>query len=100
MGDHMETPSAYGRMNLAVGAAQVVAWALLLSTLHAPIALGFKAMALVAFCLMMQGVFSLMHECFHRHGSPSPRMNYALGVAMSTIFGTAYTLYRVNHVGH
>src|SRR5688572_24542077 len=49
---------------------------------------------------MMQGVFSLMHECFHGHGHPSSRLNRALGVALATIFGTAYTLYRVNHAGH
>ena len=96
----MDKRSTYGRINLCVGIAQVAGWAAMLSALHLPIHLGWQALVLLTFCLMMQGVFSLMHECFHGLGHPSPRMNYALGVAASTIFGTAYTLYRVNHEGH
>jgi fatty acid desaturase len=100
MGDQLDKREAYGRMNVCVGVAQIAAWATLITALHLPIHLGWKAMLLVTFCLMMQGVFSLMHECFHGLGSPSPGVNRALGVAASTIFGTAYTLYRVNHEGH
>jgi fatty acid desaturase len=96
----LDTRATYGRINLCVGIAQIVGWAVLLSALHLPIHLGWKALALLIFCLMMQGVFSLMHECFHGLGHPSPAWNRVLGVAASTIFGTAYTLYRVNHEGH
>jgi fatty acid desaturase len=100
MGDHMQSRRAYGRMNLAVGTAQIVAWAGLLGAMHAPIGWPWRLLALITFCFMMQGVFSLMHECFHGHGHPDPRVNRLLGLALSTIFGTAYTLYRVNHEGH
>jgi fatty acid desaturase len=54
----------------------------------------------VVFCLVMQGVFSLMHDCFHGHGHPDPTANRLLGVALAAIFGTAFTLHRVNHGGH
>jgi fatty acid desaturase len=87
-------------MNLCVGAAQILGWAALLTALHLPLSLGWKALVLVTFCLMMQGVFSLMHECFHGLGHPSAKVNHVLGVAAATIFGTSYTLYRVNHEGH
>ena len=96
----MDTRRTYGRMNIGVCMAQIAGWAALISALHLPIHLGWKALVLITFCLMMQGVFSLMHECFHGLGHSSPAMNRVLGVAASTLFGTAYTLYRVNHEGH
>lgn len=92
--------AAYGRINLMVGAAQLVAWAALISALHLPGSLGWKIPLAVFFCIMMQGVFSLMHECFHNQGHPSPALNQALGALMGAIFGTCYTLFRVNHEGH
>src|SRR4051794_4018041 len=100
MGDQLDTRKAYGRMNVCVGVAQIAGWATMITLLHLPVHIGWKAIVLVLFCLMMQGVFSLMHECFHGLGHPAPAVNQALGVAASTIFGTAYTLYRVNHEGH
>src|SRR5689334_24546573 len=90
----------YGNMNLFVGAAQVTAWALLITALHAPGSLWWKIPVALVFCLMMQGVFSLMHECFHNQGHPSRTLNGALGAVSGAIFGTAYTLFRVNHEGH
>ncbi|MGZ5093010.1 MAG: fatty acid desaturase family protein [Burkholderiales bacterium] len=90
----------YGNANLLVGAAQLAAWALLITALHAPGSLWWKIPLAVLFCLMMQGVFSLMHECFHNQGHPSAMLNDALGALCGSIFGTAYTLFRVNHEGH
>jgi fatty acid desaturase len=92
--------TAHGRVNLIIGAAQIVGWASLITLLHGPGALWWKIPVLIVFCLMMQGVFSMMHECFHQHGHPSRRVNRLLGIASSTIFGTSYTLIRVNHEGH
>jgi fatty acid desaturase len=100
MGDQVDTRKTYGSMNLCVAVAQVAGWAALISALHLPIHAAWKVLALITFCLMMQGVFSLMHECFHGLGHPRPALNRAIGIAASTIFGTAYTLYRVNHEGH
>ena len=87
MGDQLDKRETYGRMNVCVGVAQIAAWAALVTALHLPMHLAWKALLLVIFCLMMQGVFSLMHECFHGLGSPSPGVNRVLGVAASTIFG-------------
>jgi fatty acid desaturase len=87
-------------MNLLICGAQILAWATLISVLHAPGSLAWKIPVALLFCLMMQGVFSLMHECFHGHGHPSATVNRLIGIATGTMFGTAYTLFRVNHEGH
>lgn len=41
-----------------------------------------------------------MHECFHNRGHRNPTMNWLLGFSASTIFGTAYSLFAINHYGH
>jgi fatty acid desaturase len=48
----------------------------------------------------MQGVFSFMHECFHHHAHPNKYVNYMEGLVSSTIFGTSFTLFKINHLGH
>ncbi len=87
-------------MNVAVLVAQFVAWASglwLLSRLENPFA---AAVLVVVFCLMMQGVFSMMHECFHGHAHRNRRVNYLMCWLATTIFGASATLIRVNHLGH
>lgn len=81
-------------------AAQLITWWALLSLLHEDISNWLKALLVVFFCLMMQGVFSFMHEAFHGHAHPDKRTNRLLGIVSSTIFGTSYTLFRINHIGH
>ena len=88
------------RQNLAVLAAQVFACGALIQLLHADVAAIWKLPVLVLFCLVMQGVFSMMHECFHRNGHSSPGINWAMGAVAATLFGASYTLIRVNHEGH
>jgi fatty acid desaturase len=88
------------RQNIAVLAAQLVGWGVLLEFLHAGVAPIWKLPAIVVFCLMMQGVFSMMHECFHRNGHRNGTVNWAMGALASTLFGSSYTLIRVNHEGH
>jgi len=102
---HPEPPSvggyfSRGTINLLVGGAQVVAWAGLISALHFPGSLAWKVPAGILFCLFMQGVFSMMHECIHGRGHAQRAVNWALGAVLSAIFGTCYTLFRVNHEGH
>jgi len=89
-----------GRHNLAVLAAQTLAWWGLIQAMHAPLGVLWKVAILTLFCLVMQGVFSMMHECFHRNGHRSARVNWAMGAWASTLFGSSYTLIRVNHEGH
>ncbi|NWF73526.1 MAG: fatty acid desaturase [Nitrospirae bacterium] len=90
----------YGTMNLLIGTGHVLAWAIMISFLHSPSSILWKGVVLILFCLMMQGVFSVMHECFHDQGHPTSWANWTLGVIEGTIFGTAYTLFRVNHEAH
>ena len=89
----------YGAQNLGVCAAQVAGWAGLLTALdHAE---GWvKLPLLFAFCALMQGVFSMMHEFFHGNAHRDRRWNAAIGVVGATIFGTSATLHRINHWGH
>lgn len=90
----------YGTMNAAIGILQLAAWAAIITALSGPGSLWWKIPLGVFFVFMMQGVFSLMHECMHRHGHPSPAVNRGLGILTAAIFGTAYTLFRINHEGH
>lgn len=90
----------WDRMNLVVLAAQVAAWAGCL-TIASHIENGLALGAWVLFfCFMMQGVFSMMHECFHRHGHRNRTINHAMAWLASTIFGASATLIWVNHLGH
>lgn len=95
-----EIARRFGRVNLFVITAQVIAWASLVSALHQDINIWFKALIIILFCLMMQGVFSFMHECFHHNAHPNKRINWFTGWLSSTMFGTSYTLFRINHLGH
>jgi fatty acid desaturase len=91
----------YGRSNLAVTFAQVAMWALLLTAIdRASLPWAVRALALLLFCLMMQGVFTMLHEFCHRNAHANPRLNYLIGWVTSTIFGTAPTMLQVQHWGH
>lgn len=83
-----------------VAAAQLAAWAGIITLLHRVEGWPARLALALLFCLMMQGVFSMIHECIHHHGHPVPWVNSALGAVTAAIFGTAYALFRVNHEGH
>jgi len=87
-------------MNLAVLGAQLGAWAICLWS--APrVGNGlWLALLVVFFCFMMQGVFSIMHECFHAHAHGNRRINDVMCWLATTIFGASATLIRINHLGH
>jgi fatty acid desaturase len=91
----------YGRVNLAVTLGQVLAWAVLLTIVDAAaLHWSVRAGALLLYCLMMQGVFTMLHEYCHRNAHRDPRLNYLIGWVTSTLFGTAPTLLQVQHWGH
>ena len=88
------------RMNLGVLGAQTTAWAASL-WLASHIDNGLLlALLTVFFCLMMQGVFSMMHEAFHGHAHSSRRLNAVICWLASSLFGASATLIRINHLGH
>lgn len=91
---------SHGAMNVANGLAQFIGWAAMITALCAPDHLAWKVAVGIVFLLMMQGVFSLMHECMHGHGHPRPWLNRLLGILAGALLGTAYTLFRINHEGH
>ena len=91
---------ALDRANLLVLSAQALAWALLLVAVVHVDAIGWKLLAVAAFCLIMQGVFSMMHECFHGHGHRAGRVNALMCWFASALFGASATLIRINHLGH
>jgi fatty acid desaturase len=96
----IDRTARHGAMNVAIGLAQFIGWAAMITALCAPGNLALKLAVGIVFLLMMQGVFSLMHECMHGHGHPRPWLNRSLGILTGALFGTAYTLFRINHEGH
>ena len=90
----------FGRQNVLIAGAQLAGWAVLIEALHRLEVGWMWAIVLLVFVLMMQGVFSLMHDAIHGHAHPDARVNTAIGVLTAALFGTTYTLFRVNHEGH
>ncbi len=91
----------YGSANLRVLLLQVAGWALLLTGVESlPGPWPLRVALVLAFCLVMQGVFSMMHEHFHRNAHRNRAVNYLIGSCGSLIFGTSATLHRVQHWGH
>ncbi len=90
----------YDSMNLGVLSVQLLGWALLITVLHLDLPLPAKAAVLSVFCLMMQGVFSMIHEAIHGLAHSNRKINYGIGAVASVIFGTSFTLFEVNHEGH
>lgn len=90
----------YDRANLLILVLQTLAWAGTLTWLSHTGAGPLKWFVLLPFCLVMQGVFSIMHEGFHGSAHRRPGVNYTMMVWASTMFGASATLIRVNHLGH
>lgn len=86
--------------NVGVLTAQLVAWGACLSAAPRVENGLILALLLIFFCLMMQGVFSMMHECFHGHGHGNSTLNTFMCWIATTMFGASATLIRINHLGH
>ena len=56
--------------------------------------------AAVAFALLNNTPFSLMHEAVHGIGAATARRNYLLGVMAGWMFPTSFSLQKVAHLGH
>ena len=94
------TPCRFDRANIGVLALQTVLWCCTLSVLSHTDAGVWKWLVLIPFCLMMQGVFSMMHEAFHGLAHSEKTTNYLMMWWASTLFGASATLIHINHMGH
>ncbi|MBN8540818.1 MAG: fatty acid desaturase [Deltaproteobacteria bacterium] len=90
----------FSNQNLLVLFLQSAAWIICLEALHILDSFWAKSAVVVFFCLMMQGVFSLMHDCIHGLGHNRRQLNYVMGWWTGVMFGTPYSLFQVNHQGH
>jgi fatty acid desaturase len=54
----------------------------------------------VAFALVNNTSFSLMHEAVHGVGAATARRNYLLGLTAGWMFPTSFSLQRAAHLGH
>ncbi|BBP68921.1 hypothetical protein PHLH6_09250 [Pseudomonas sp. Seg1] len=86
--------------NLCVLALQTLVWGMTLTWLSHTDAGGLKWLVLIPFCLVMQGVFSMMHESFHGLAHSRKKLNYFVMWWASTLFGASATLIHINHLGH
>ncbi|MFL9884993.1 fatty acid desaturase [Paraburkholderia agricolaris] len=86
--------------NLVVLTLQTAFWIAVLTWLSNTAAGPLKWLILVPFCLVMQGVFSMMHETFHGFGHRGRKLNYLMMWWASTMFGASATLIHINHLGH
>jgi fatty acid desaturase len=87
------------RWNWAILAATAAATAGCLWTVsHTPWWLA--APAAVAFALVNNTAFALMHEAVHGLGAATSRQNYLLGVLAGWMFPTSFSLQKAAHLGH
>ena len=56
--------------------------------------------AAMAFALLNNTPFALMHESVHGVGAATPRRNYVLGLIASWMFPTSVSMQRTAHLGH
>jgi fatty acid desaturase len=98
------TPSNEHRIPSLANTAIVVAQLLALATCFTLAAkfTGFWPMAglAVAFGLLMNSVYSIIHEAEHAMLFPNRRANEAVGVVMALFFPAPFHLLRQGHIGH
>ena len=85
--------------NVAVMCVQVPAVLVCLAAARHAEGLGLFALAL-AFGVVMNSVYSVIHEAEHGILLPSRRANDAAGVAMALLFPAPFHLLRQGHLGH
>ena len=87
-------------INSLVVVVQLFVWFGLITLLHLDFNVLLKIPVLILFCLVMQGVFSMIHECMHGLGFKNAKLNWFMGWLTSTLFGCVFTLPCVYHNGH
>jgi len=98
--DAERSHARYDLANIAILITQLTAWAGLLVAMTHTTNWLLLFIEVYFFCLMMQGVFSMMHEGFHGHAHRSKITNSIMCWLASTLFGASATFIKVNHIGH
>ncbi|MGF6244205.1 fatty acid desaturase [Paraburkholderia sp. GAS38] len=98
--DDATSSHRFDRANLLALMLQTSVWAGVLTWLSHTGVGPLKWLVLIPFCIIMQGVFSMMHETFHGFGHRHGRVNYMMMWWASTMFGASATLIHINHLGH
>ena len=88
------------RLNLAVGAAAIVAACSCLWIAAHASAWWQIALAALAFSFVNNTIFSLHHEAVHRVFHADPWVNEVAGMQFAAFFPTIFSIQRISHLGH
>ena len=88
------------RLNLAIIAAQLAVMFAIFWGAAAADSWWHLLLLAIAFAIVGNSVYSIVHESEHRMLHPNPKMNDVLGVVMALFFPAPYPLIRQGHIGH
>lgn len=88
------------RINLAIAAGQVVAMMLIFYGASLATTTWQVLLLAIAFAIVGNSVYSIIHEAEHRMLHPNPRVNDLLGTLMALFFPAPYHLIRHGHLCH
>ncbi len=95
-----KTSSIYSFVNMLIIICQISLWVYLIELMHGDFSIYFKIPVLLLFVLVMQGIFSMMHECTHSVAFKNKRLNYIVGCFISIPFCMHFSLYSAYHKSH
>lgn len=88
------------RLNVAIATAQVAVLGAIMWT-AGQVSVGWCALVLAPLWgIVMNAVYSLIHEAEHNLFHPDPRVNDAAGVLLALLFPAPFHLLRQGHLGH
>lgn len=97
MNDNYPIPS---RLNLAIAAGQILAMLAILISAAAVGSWWGVALLALAYGLIMNSAYAMLHEAEHNLFHPNPRVNAVGGVLLALFFPAPFHLLRQGHLGH
>ncbi|MDA8018784.1 MAG: fatty acid desaturase [Thermoanaerobaculia bacterium] len=88
------------RTNLTIIGLQLAAVSGIILGVRAAPSWGVVALWAVAFGIVGNSIYAIIHEAEHGVLHPNPKINEGLGVLMSLLFPAPYHLIRQGHIGH
>lgn len=88
------------RLNLAIAAAQTVVMLALLAAAGALMSPWALAALAIAYALVMNSAYAMLHEAEHGSLHPNKRINDLTGVLLALFFPAPFHLLRQGHIGH